>query len=72
LKIIRYVRLPLTVVSVLAVTILMSAAATAPSVKTAAPTATTLAASNVASTTVTLNGIPRTGTLTLLLASARV
>jgi peptidoglycan/xylan/chitin deacetylase (PgdA/CDA1 family) len=63
LKIIRYVRLPLTVVSVLAVTILMSAAATAPSVKTAAPTATTLAASNVASTTVTLNGSVNPGGL---------
>jgi peptidoglycan/xylan/chitin deacetylase (PgdA/CDA1 family) len=55
-KIIKHIRVPLTVVSVVAVTILMSAAATASSVKAAAPTATTLAASNVTSTIVTLNG----------------
>ena len=56
MKIIKHIRVPLTVVSVIAVTILMSAAATASSVRAAAPTATTLAASNVTSTTVTLNG----------------
>lgn len=56
MKIIRHIRVPLTVVPVIAVTILMTAAATASSVKAAAPTATTLAASNVTSTTVTLNG----------------
>src|ERR1700732_681643 len=56
MKIIRHIRVPLTVVSVIGVTILMSAAATASSVKAAAPTATTLAASKVTSTTVTLNG----------------
>jgi peptidoglycan/xylan/chitin deacetylase (PgdA/CDA1 family) len=54
---------PLTVVSVIAVTVLMSAAATASSVKTVAPTATTLAASNVTSTTVTLNGSVNPGGL---------
>jgi peptidoglycan/xylan/chitin deacetylase (PgdA/CDA1 family) len=56
MKIIRHIRMPLTVVSVIAVTVLMSAAATASSVKTAAPATTTLAATNVTSTTVTLNG----------------
>ena len=56
MKIIKHIRVPLTVVPVVAVTILMSAAATASTVKAAAPTATTLAASNVTSTTVTLNG----------------
>jgi hypothetical protein len=49
MKIIKHIRMPLSVVSVIAVTILMSAAATAPSVKAAAPTPTTLAASNVTS-----------------------
>jgi peptidoglycan/xylan/chitin deacetylase (PgdA/CDA1 family) len=56
MKIIRHIRMPLTVVSVIAVTVLMSAAATASSVKTVAPATTTLAATNVTSTTVTLNG----------------
>jgi len=56
MKIIKHIRVPLTIGSVVAVTILMSAAATASSVRAAAPTATTLAASNVTSTTVTLNG----------------
>ena len=56
MKIIKHIRVPLTVVPVVAVTILMSVAATASTVKAAAPTATTLAASNVTSTTVTLNG----------------
>lgn len=63
LKIIKHVRVPLTVVSVLAVTILMSAAATASSVKAAAPTATTLAVSNVTSTAATLNGSVNPGGL---------
>ena len=63
MKIIKHIRVPLTVVSVIAVTVLMSAAATASSVKAAAPTATTLAASNVTSTTVTLNGSVNPGGL---------
>ena len=56
MKIIRHIRMPLTVVSVIAVTVLMSAVATASSVKTTAPATTTLAATNLTSTTVTLNG----------------
>ena len=63
MKIIKHIRVPLTAVSVIAVTVLMSAAATASSVKAAAPTATTLAASNVTSTTVTLNGSVNPGGL---------
>ena len=63
MKIIKHIRVPLTVVSVIAVTVLMSAAATASSVKAAAPTGTTLAASNVTSTTVTLNGSVNPGGL---------
>ena len=63
MKIIKHISVPLTVLSVIAVTILMSAAATASSVKAAAPTATTLAASNVTSTTVTLNGSVNPGGL---------
>lgn len=63
MKIIKHIRVPLTVVSVIAVTVLMSAAATASSVKAAAPTATTLAASNVTSTTATLNGSVNPGGL---------
>jgi peptidoglycan/xylan/chitin deacetylase (PgdA/CDA1 family) len=63
MKIIKHIRVPLTVVSVIAVTVLMSAAATASSVKAAAPTVTTLAASNVMSTTVTLNGSVNPGGL---------
>ena len=62
-RIIRRIRAPLTVASVIAVTILMSGAATASSVKAAAPTATTLAASNVTSTTATLNGSVNPGGL---------
>jgi peptidoglycan/xylan/chitin deacetylase (PgdA/CDA1 family) len=63
LKIVKHIRVPLTVVSVVAVTILMSAAATASSVRAAAPTATTLAASNVTSSTATLNGSVASGGL---------
>ena len=63
MKIIKHIRVPLTVVSVIAATVLMSAAATASSVKAAAPTATTLAASNVTSTTATLNGTVNPGGL---------
>ena len=63
MKIIRHIRMPLTVVSVIAVTVLMSAAATASSVKTTAPATTTLAATNVTSTTVTLNGSVNPGGL---------
>jgi peptidoglycan/xylan/chitin deacetylase (PgdA/CDA1 family) len=63
MKIIKHIRVPLAVVSVFAVTVLMSAAATASSAKAAAPTAITLAASNVTSTTVTLNGSVNPGGL---------
>jgi len=63
MKITKRIRVPLTVVSVIAVTVFMSAAATASSVKAVAPTATTLAASNVTSTTVTLNGSVNPGGL---------
>ena len=63
MKIIKHIRVPLTVVSVIAATVLMSAAATASSVKAAAPTVTTLAASNVTSTTATLNGTVNPGGL---------
>jgi peptidoglycan/xylan/chitin deacetylase (PgdA/CDA1 family) len=56
MKTIKHIRVPLTIVSVIAMAILVSAAVTTSSVKVAAPTATTLAASNVTSTTVTLNG----------------
>jgi peptidoglycan/xylan/chitin deacetylase (PgdA/CDA1 family) len=63
MKIIKHIRVPLTVVSVVAVSVLMSAAATASSVKAAAPTATTLAASNVTSTAVTLNASVNPGGL---------
>jgi peptidoglycan/xylan/chitin deacetylase (PgdA/CDA1 family) len=63
MKIIKHIRMPLTVVSVIAATILMSAAAVASSTQAAAPTATTLGASNVTSTTVTLNGSVNPGGL---------
>lgn len=56
MKTIKHIRVPLTIVSVIAMAILVSAAVMTSSVKVAAPTATTLAASNVTSTTVTLNG----------------
>ena len=61
--IIRRIGAPLTVMSVIAVTIPMSGAATASSVKAAAPTAKTLAASNVTNTTATLNGSVNPGGL---------
>ena len=56
MKTIKHIRVPLTIVSVIAMAILVSAAVMTSSVKVAAPAATTLAASNVTSTTVTLNG----------------
>src|ERR1700683_3863575 len=73
MKIIKHIRVPLTVVSVTAATVFMSpaappssapaAAATASAATAAAPTATTLAASNVTSTTATLNGSVNPGGL---------
>ena len=47
MKTIKHIRVPLTIVSVIAMAILVSAAVMTSSVKVAAPTATTLAASNV-------------------------
>jgi len=67
MKIIKHIRVPLTIASVIAATVLMStaatAAATAAAVKAAAPAATTLAADTVTSTTATLNGSVNPGGL---------
>jgi peptidoglycan/xylan/chitin deacetylase (PgdA/CDA1 family) len=62
-KLVRRIRAPLTIVTVIALAGFLSTAKMADAVTTAAPTATTLAASNVTSTTATLNGSVNPGGL---------
>jgi peptidoglycan/xylan/chitin deacetylase (PgdA/CDA1 family) len=62
-KLIRRLRAPLMIVTIIALAGFLSAAKVASAVTTAAPTATTLAASNVTSTTATLNGSVNPGGL---------